>query len=200
MDHSNNTMPGYMPGHAASQPFFEYLPPHHPQPQSSLASTMPGYMPGNATTQPSYEFYPPAASQSYMEHLDTTMPGHMPEHATSDPPVHYTPQRHEGDIMTPSALPIRQSPECFKYATASLEGMPADLKLEILHALHHLPSLRLLKLASREYYLIARSHTRSLETAFREKYHPEKPWPRLDGAFFQGQSALPPRSRTRANT
>jgi len=183
-------MPGNMTGHAAGQPMFEYLPPYRAQPQSSLASTMPGYMPGympgNATRQPSYEFFPPVASQSYMEYLNTTMPGHMPEHATSYPPVHYTPQRHEGDFMTPSALPIRQSPECFKYATASLEGMPADLKLEILHALHDLPSLRLLKLASREYYLIARSHTRSLETAFREKYHPEKPWPRLDGAFLQG--------------
>ena len=151
--------------------------------------------PPHATMPPSINYTAAHAAQAdSMNHPNTTLPGHIPIYGTFHPSVQYTPQRLAGDFMTPSAFPIRQSPDSFKYATASLEGMPADLKLEILHAIHDLPSLRRLKLASREYYLVARSHTRSFAKAFRGKWHPDKPWPRLDGVFFQGQSALPYRA------
>jgi len=177
-------MLGYMPGHDASQPFFEYLPPQRPQSQASLPTTMPGYTPSHAAG-PSFEYFPPHPSQ--FNHI---APSAGPPSSSYSPPH---PSRE--NYMIPSALPILPALGQFKYPSASLEGMPSEIKLEIMHALHDLPSLRLLKLASREYYMTARTHVRSLTAAYRGKFHPDKAWPRLGGVFFQGQSALPLRSQ-----
>jgi len=58
-------------------------------------------------------------------------------------------------------IPVRQG---FTYRAASLGGLPPSVKLEILLNLN-LPSLRRLKLASREYYFVARTCPRHLEKA-----------------------------------
>lgn len=52
----------------------------------------------------------------------------------------------------------------FTYRAASLEGLPHSVKLEIMLKLD-LPSLRRLKLASRQYYLVARAYPRHLRRA-----------------------------------
>lgn len=64
-------------------------------------------------------------------------------------------------VMLPSAQPISY-PTGFTFARASLEGMPVDLRLEIMLHLPDLPTLRLLRLAGREYYFTARACESSL--------------------------------------
>jgi len=77
-------------------------------------------------------------------------------------------------VMMPSAQPVSQ-PTGFTYARASLEGMPVDLRLEIMLHLPDLPTLRLLKLASREYYFTARACESSLRAA--HQVNPVEPDP-----------------------
>lgn len=55
------------------------------------------------------------------------------------------------------------------YPRASLEGLPGDIKLEILKLVGDLPSLRRLRLASQEYYAVARAHARYLYLFYEEE-------------------------------
>jgi len=188
MNHLNNIMPGNTPGYTPGSPSHAYFPPHPSQSDwttpSAVPNTTPGYLPGYAAGP--FEYFPPHPSQSsYMNPntLPSTVPGYIPGYRSRTRP----PPPPEPDYMLPSALPILPELGQFKYPAASLEGMPSEIKLEILHALHDLPSLRLLKLASREYYFAACASVRSLAAAYEDTYHPAKPWPRLDEGLFQGQ-------------
>jgi len=68
--------------------------------------------------------------------------------------------------------------------------MPLEIKLQILLSLSDLPSLRCLKFASREYYLAARTCSKTLYTKFRTKsmYTPMHWSVRFDKALEQGES------------
>ena len=173
-------------------PCYEFLGPHPPQSSDIIPSAVPIAMPGYATVQSSYEYFlyhRRPSNPMRPSALPNTVPGYVPGYTAVPPPIQHcmAPHPSHSDYMIPSALPILPALGLFKYPTASLEGMPSEIKLEILHALHDLPSLRLLKLASREYYLTARTHVRSLAAAYQGTYHPEGPWPRFDEVIFKGQ-------------
>jgi len=99
-------------------------------------------------------------------------------------------------VMLPSTQPVSQL-SGFTFARASLEGMPADLRLEIMLHLPDLSTLRLLKLASREYYFTARACEHSLAAVHR--FHtchyirndPRLKWLRsMEETLFTGQPVL----------
>lgn len=117
------------------------------------------------------------------------------------------------NCMVPSAKPIGHLLSV-DYTRASLEGMPNEIRVEIMLHLPDLPTLRLLKLASREYYFTARACERSLKAvhqakpchadAWSSRRQAQEGWPprgnrrddawptSLNEAFFTGQSVLQP--------
>jgi len=126
--------------------------------------------------------------------------------------------------MVPSVKPIGHSLGS-EFARASLEGMPNEIRAEIMLRLPDLPTLRLLKLSSREYYFTARACERSLKAvhqakpcradAWSSRRQAQEGWPprgdrrddawptSLNEAFFTGQSVLeqlPASYWTRLNT